>query len=115
MQLETEPDDLPGIRNCKIADALDVVGDRWSLLVIRELSYGVTHFNDFQERTGAPREILTARLRKLEAGGVIERRQYSDRPPRFEYLLTEAGEALAPVLRALRAWGESYAPDRVRS
>lgn len=59
--------------------------------------------------TGAPREILTARLRKLEAEGLITRRRYSDRPPRDEYVLTEAGRAVTPVLAALREWGERYA------
>ncbi|SDK49587.1 transcriptional regulator, HxlR family [Glycomyces sambucus] len=98
-----------GVRECAIADALEVIGDRWSLLVIREISYGTRRFNDFQERTGAPRQILAARLKKLEAAGVIERRPYSEHPPRFEYLLTEAGLALTPVLRALRSWGEEYA------
>jgi DNA-binding HxlR family transcriptional regulator len=107
---EIEPVD--GVRSCKIADALEVVGDRWSLLIIREIAYGVRRFNDIRIRTGAPRQILTARLRKLEAEGVISRHQYSERPPRDEYVLTDAGQAVVPVLRALRRWGEKYVPDR---
>ncbi|MCC9157908.1 helix-turn-helix transcriptional regulator [Streptomyces parvulus] len=100
-----------GVRACPIAGTLDVVGDRWSLLVIREISvFGQTRFNAFQKHTGAPRQILAARLKKLEAAGIIERVQYSERPPRHEYRLTGAGEALAPVLRALRTWGEEYLP-----
>jgi DNA-binding HxlR family transcriptional regulator len=96
-------------RVCGIADALELIGERWSLLVLRELALGVTRFNDIRQNTGAPRETLTARLRTLEDAGVITRRQYSAHPPRDEYLLTEAGRALVPVLRSLRKWGEQYA------
>ncbi|WP_433887429.1 winged helix-turn-helix transcriptional regulator [Streptomyces sp. CA-111067] len=96
-------------RVCSIADALDAVGERWSLLVVRELGFDVRRFKDIQINTGAPRETLALRLRKLEDAGVIERRRYSDRPPRDEYLLTDAGRALLPVLGALREWGEHYA------
>jgi DNA-binding HxlR family transcriptional regulator len=103
----------PTIRNtprvCGVADALELVGDRWSLLVIRELNFGVLRFNDIRTNTGAPRETLTARLRKLEEGGVITRRRYSEHPPRDEYLLTPAGEELAPILGQLRVWGEQHA------
>ncbi len=94
---------------CGVADALELIGDRWSLLVIRELNFGVLRFNDIRKNTGAPRETLTARLRKLEEGGVITRRRYSEHPPRDEYLLTDAGKQLAPILGALREWGEQYA------
>ena len=83
-------------RDCSVAAALEVIGDRWSLLAVRELSLGVTRFNDVVANTGAPRDILTARLRKLEEQGVVRREAYSDRPPRLDYLLTEAGVALAP-------------------
>jgi DNA-binding HxlR family transcriptional regulator len=97
-------------RACSIADALDVVGDRWSLLILRELRFGVGRFNEIRVNTGAPRETLTARLRKLEEAGVITRHRYCERPPRDEYRLTEAGRALAPVLRDLREWGARHAP-----
>jgi DNA-binding HxlR family transcriptional regulator len=110
----SEPTGVNGPRVCAIADALELVGDRWSLLVLRELNFEVTRFNDIRENTGAPRETLTARLRKLEDAGVITRRRYSEHPPRDEYLLTEAGEALIPVLRSLRIWGEQYATPVVR-
>ena len=96
-------------RICAIADALDLVGDRYSLLIIRELEFGVTRFSDIRHNVGAPRETLASRLRKLEEIGVIARRQYSEHPPRDEYLLTEAGKALRPILRQLRLWGEQYA------
>jgi DNA-binding HxlR family transcriptional regulator len=101
----------PGARVCSIAGALEVIGDRWSLLVVRELSLGVHRFNDIALRTGAPRDVLTARLRKLVDVGVVERREYSARPPRFDYLLTQAGLDLAPVLQTLRQWGDDHAVD----
>jgi DNA-binding HxlR family transcriptional regulator len=96
-------------RGCPIAAALDIVGDRWSLLVLRDLSRGVHRFNAIQARTGAPRDRLTTRLRELEEAGVIARRRYCEHPPRDEYVLTEAGAAIAPVLHELQTWGENYA------
>jgi DNA-binding HxlR family transcriptional regulator len=98
-----------GTRVCPIADALELVGDRWSLLVVREAGLGVRRFNDIQRNTGAPRQMLTARLRKLEQAGILTRVKYSEHPPRYEYELTAAGQALIPVLRGLRAWGEQFA------
>lgn len=98
-----------GVRECPIADALGLVGERWSLLVVRELNFGVTRFDEIQRRTGAPRQILAARLRKLEEVGVIGRTLYSSRPPRHDYFLTEAGRGLLPVLETLRDWGLQYA------
>jgi len=95
-------------RRCSIASALDVVGEKWSLLVIRELVLGVRRFNDIAANTGAPRDILTARLRKLEEVGVVIRRQYEERPPRYEYVLTRAGRDLRPVIMALKHWGDSH-------
>ncbi|WP_433278859.1 winged helix-turn-helix transcriptional regulator [Pseudonocardia xinjiangensis] len=109
MSLDSEPTNLGAPRVCSIADALKFVGERWSLLVLRELGFGVHRFNDIQTNTGAPRETLALRLRKLEDAGLIERRQYSKHPPRDEYLLTAAGRDLAPVLRSLREWGERHA------
>ena len=104
-------------RDCTIADALEVVGDRWSLLVVRELFYAQRRFTEIARNTGAPRDILTTRLRKLVEHGVIAREQYSDRPPRYEYRLTEAGRALSPVLLTLKQWGHEHVrqgPDPVR-
>ena len=95
-------------RVCSITDALDLVGDRYSLLVVREIRYGHTRFQDIVAATGAPRDVLTARLRKLEQAGVLTRRRYSDRPPRHEYLLTEAGHELHVVLLALKEWGDRH-------
>ena len=100
-------------RICSIADTLELIGDRYSLLILRELAFGVTRFNDVRHTPGAPRETLSARLRKLEDSGLITRRRYNERPPRDEYLLTDAGEALVPVLRSLREWGERHATPRI--
>lgn len=102
--------DLPG-RPCPIAASLELVGERWSLLVIRELSLGSHRFNDIVAGTGAPRDRITARLRTLLEAGVIERRQYQSGPDRFEYHLTEPGQALLPALDALLTWGRAYAVD----
>jgi DNA-binding HxlR family transcriptional regulator len=98
-------------RPCSVAAALDILGERWSLLAIREMAYGVHRFDQITAYTGASRDILASRLRKLEQRGIVERRQYSEHPPRFEYHLTEAGEDLVPVLRALRQWGDRWAVD----
>jgi len=95
-------------RRCSIAGALDVVGEKWSLLVVRELFLGVRRFSDIAANTGAPRDILTARLRRLEELGVITRRAYSERPPRHEYVLTDAGKDLRPVIMALKHWGDTH-------
>jgi DNA-binding HxlR family transcriptional regulator len=96
----------PSPRRCSITDALSIVGDRYALLVAREIRYGRTRFTDIAATTGAPRDVLTARLRKLEQAGVIERRLYSEHPPRYEYLLTAAGNELHPILLALKEWGD---------
>jgi DNA-binding HxlR family transcriptional regulator len=101
----------PGPRECPIADTLELVGERWSLLVMRELFLGVHRFADIAANTGAPRDVLTRRLRALEAVGLLERRQYQDRPARFEYHPTESGRDLEPVLIGLREWGNRHLPE----
>jgi DNA-binding HxlR family transcriptional regulator len=100
-----------GVRPCSIAAALDILGERWSLLALREMAYGVHRFARIAGFTGASRDILADRLRKLEDAGVVERRQYSEHPPRFEYHLTRAGQELFPVMAALRQWGDRWAVD----
>lgn len=100
--------ELPG-RPCPAAAALEVVGERWALLVVRELLLGRTRFTDVVRGTGAPRDRVSARLRSLERHGVVVRRRYSDAPPREEYLLTAAGRALEPVVESLLAWGLDHA------
>ena len=103
---------LPG-RPCPIAAGLEVVGERWSLLVVRELALGAHRFTDIVAGTGAPRDRVTARLKALTGAGVVERRQYQSGPDRYEYHLTESGRALLPVLDALLQWGREWAvsPD----
>lgn len=104
--------DMPvAVRPCSIAAALDVLGERWSLLALREIGYGVHRFARIAGYTGAARDILADRLRKLESAGVIERRLYSEHPPRHEYHLTAAGRELFPVMLALYEWGEKWAID----
>jgi DNA-binding HxlR family transcriptional regulator len=99
---ETDP------RACSIAAALTILGEKWSLLVVRELSLGIHRFDEIRRNTGAPRDILANRLRKLEEEGVLERRQYQERPVRFGYHLTAAGKELRPILLALSQWGERW-------
>jgi DNA-binding HxlR family transcriptional regulator len=96
----------PSKRVCSVAEALNVVGDRYSLLIVREIGYGYRRFQELAGFIGAPRDVLTARLRRLEALGLIERRLYSERPKRYEYHLTEAGEQLRPIVLALKEWGD---------
>jgi DNA-binding HxlR family transcriptional regulator len=103
-------DELPG-RPCSVAATLSMVGEKWALLAIREITFGNRRFDQIARNTGAPRDRLAARLRALEAAGVIERHAYSTHPPRYEYFLTPSGEDLRPVLIALRTWGDKWAMD----
>ncbi len=102
--------ELPG-RPCSIARALDVVGEKWALLAIREISFGNRRFNEIARNTGAPRDRLAARLHSLVEAGILERREYQSAPPRAEYHLTAAGRDLTPVLHALVAWGDRWVSD----
>lgn len=97
---------LPG-RPCPIAAALEVVGERWALLVVREVALGATRFSEIVRGTGAPRDRIAARLRTLETAGILTRVPRT--PRRDEYALTESGRALTPVLDALLAWGVEHA------
>jgi DNA-binding HxlR family transcriptional regulator len=110
--------DLPG-RCCPIAAALDVVGERWALLIVRELALGNSRFQEIVRGTGAPRDRVAARIKALDEAGIIRRVPYQTSPPRFDYQLTDSGRALLPVLDALLAWGLDHAvaaddPDRDR-
>jgi DNA-binding HxlR family transcriptional regulator len=95
-------------RECSIANALAVIGERWSLLALREVFLGVRRFDQIQRNTGASRDILAARLRTLVSAGVLEKRQYERHPPRYEYVLTDAGRDLQSVLVTLRQWGDEH-------
>jgi DNA-binding HxlR family transcriptional regulator len=107
--------ELPG-RPCPIAASLELVGERWALLVVREIALGSTRFGDIVRGTGAPRDRIAARLKALEAAGVVGRTAYQERPERFDYHLTESGRDLLSVLDALLAWGDKHvvAPDDPR-
>ena len=93
---------------CPVARSLDVIGEWWSLLIIRDAMLGVKRFSDFQRRLGMAKNILTARLKRLVAAGVLRTVPASDGSAYFEYELTEKGEALLPVMVALRQWGERF-------
>jgi len=98
---------------CPVACTLDVLGDRWSLLVVRDVMRGKRRYADFLESSeGIPTNILADRLKLLVAKGVIRSRPYSRHPPRVEYVLTEKGEDLRPIMRAMVAWGVRYAGGR---
>jgi DNA-binding HxlR family transcriptional regulator len=100
---------------CPVARSLDIVGDRWSVMVLRELHMGATRFEEIQIQTEATPQMLATRLKSLEAAGMIARHPYSERPLRHEYRLTEKGKAFYPVLYALRAWGEEWCKDEGES
>ena len=95
-------------RPCSIARTLDVVGEKWALLAVREVFLGNRRFDEMVHRTGAPRDTLAARLRTLVGAGILERRPYSEHPARFEYHLTDAGRDLYPVIVTLMRWGDKY-------
>ena len=98
-------------QKCPVARALDVIGEKWSLLILRDLRrFGPMRFQDFERSLpGVAPNTLSTRLKMLESQGVIATRLYEAHPPRYEYFLTEKGEALRPVLKALYAWGERHA------
>jgi DNA-binding HxlR family transcriptional regulator len=93
---------------CPVARAETVVGDRWTVLVLRELFMGSHRFEEIQAQTGATPQMIAARLKRLDADGLVVRQLYTERPRRYEYRLTEKGRAFYPVLLALRAWGETW-------
>ncbi len=96
---------------CPIARTLDLVGEWWTLLIIRDALRGARRFDDFKA-TGIADNVLSARLKRLTAAGVFKRRRYQTRPDRYEYLLTEKGRTLGPVVLALRAWGKRFTKGR---
>ncbi|MGP3923482.1 MULTISPECIES: winged helix-turn-helix transcriptional regulator [unclassified Streptomyces] len=99
-------------RPCSIADTLGVIGEKYSILVLREVFLGVRRFDAMTRNIGAPRDVLAARLRHLVEAGVLEKVPYSERPPRYEYRLTEAGQDLRPVLLTLMQWGDRHLSGR---
>ena len=95
---------------CPVASTLDIIGDRWAILILRDLFLrGAHRFQDFEATLpGLTPSVLSARLKSLESDGIIERRIYETHPPRTEYFLTPKGRELGPVLRAIRSWGEKH-------
>lgn len=98
--------------HCSVAQCLEVVGEWWSMLILRDVFLGVTRFDDIQERLGISRNILNQRLSRLVEMGVLAKVPYSEHPPRYDYRLTDKGRDLWPVLTTMRQWGDRYAaPD----
>lgn len=104
-----------GSMACPIARSLERVGEWWSMLILRDALRGTTRFDDFQGSLGIAPNMLSRRLKALVAAGLLEKRRYSDRPPRYEYVPTECGRDFRPVLQTLLAWGNRhFAPDGPR-
>jgi DNA-binding HxlR family transcriptional regulator len=98
--------------HCSLAQCLEVVGEWWTLLIVRDAFFGVSRFDEFQERLGISRNVLGQRLARLVEAGVLTKVPYSEHPPRFDYRLTDKGNDLWPVVTAMRQWGDKYAaPD----
>ena len=94
---------------CAVARTLDILGDKWSMLIIRDLFGKKRRYNEFIEsREGITTSVLADRLKRFEEHGIVERRRYQDHPPRYEYVLTEKGRALGPVLRSIVEWGLAH-------
>ena len=107
------PSTQGSVERCSIARSLEVLGLKWSLLIVREAMWGRTRFAEFRARLGVAPDVLTDRLGRLVDAGVLERRPYraDGEREREEYVLTEAGHALVPVLAAMNAWGDEYRPS----
>lgn len=103
MLRSTYPDQV-----CSIARALEVVGERWTLLVVRDALLGLRRFDEFQRSLGVATNILSKRLERLCEEGLLERRAYAERPPRHEYVLTDKGRDLGPVVIMLMKWGDRH-------
>ena len=95
-------------QDCPIARTLEIVGERWTLLIVRDLVDGLCRFDQLQASLGIARNVLADRLNRLVKEGILERVPYSKRPPRHEYRLTEKGRELEPALTALRRWGDQF-------
>ena len=91
---------------CSVARALSVIGDRWTLLVLRDAFLRTRRFEDFQRQLGVTRHLLAGRLKKLVAAGILEKVRYQEKPARYEYRLTEKGRDLHPVIVSLLRWGD---------
>jgi DNA-binding HxlR family transcriptional regulator len=99
-------------QNCSIARALEIVGERWTLLIVRDCFLGLRRFEEFQQSLGIARNVLTDRLNRLVEEGILERVRYSERPERYDYRLTAKGRDLQIALAGLRQWGDTYISDK---
>lgn len=97
---------------CPVARAMSVIGDRWTLLIVRDCFLGKSRFDEFQKSLGVTRHVLSNRLKKLVDAGVLERNAYSERPARYDYKLTDKGRDFAPALVGLKDWGKKHMPIR---
>jgi DNA-binding HxlR family transcriptional regulator len=102
------PIDAFAKQNCSIARPLSILGERWTLLVLREVSLGNRRFDEIRNELGVATNVLSARLATLTDEGIVERRRYSEHPERFEYRLTKKGADLQPILLAFLRWGDTY-------
>jgi DNA-binding HxlR family transcriptional regulator len=98
-------------QNCSVARSLEVIGERWTLLIVRNAFYGVKRFDDHQRWLGIARNVLQSRLERLVEEGILRKEPYQERPPRYEYRLTQKGRDLWPVLVMLVQWGDRYTAD----
>lgn len=97
-----------GSQNCSIARALELVGERWTILVLRDVFLGLRRFDQIQANLGVGRNVLSSRLQRLCDEGILDRHRYQEHPQRFEYALTAKGRDLSPVLVALMKWGDRH-------
>jgi DNA-binding HxlR family transcriptional regulator len=99
-------------QNCSIARTLEIVGERWTLLIVRDAFLGLCRFDEFQESLGIARNVLADRLSRLVEEGILEKVRYSERPERFEYRLTRKGRDLNIALAGLRQWGDKHVSEK---
>jgi DNA-binding HxlR family transcriptional regulator len=100
--------DYANVGNCSVAGTLELIGERWTPLILRDAFLGVRRFDEFQRDLGIARNVLQARLERLVEAGILRRELYQERPPRYEYRLTHKGVDLWPVIMALRSWGDRH-------
>jgi DNA-binding HxlR family transcriptional regulator len=102
-----------GLQDCALARTLELVGERWTLLIVRDAFYGVRRYSDFLGHLDVPRAVLSARLQALVDAGVFVKHRYQQSPPREEYVLTERGTDLWPIIRSMAEWGEKHVQNGV--
>lgn len=104
-----EPKTIEKLPACPVETTLSLIGDKWKVLILRDLMPGTKRFGELKKSIGSvSQKVLTAQLRDMEQNGLVSRKVYAEVPPRVEYSLTELGKSLGPVLDAMRSWGESY-------